>query len=141
MSLRPLYPWARIVIPRPTCVAHLSQFNVPWGRAHGTLARYTGVRAAGAVELDQGSSPEGLGGISQVHGGMGAAFEKSCRLVSRWVVFSDLHVSSKTLDTCMAVLRRVREEAEERSAGIVFLGAKHWRRLPKINRACGRTWR
>lgn len=38
------------------------------------------------------------------------------------LVFSDLHVSPKTLDTCCQVLRRVREEAAAREAGILFLG-------------------
>lgn len=39
-----------------------------------------------------------------------------------WVVFSDLHVSSRTLDTAVRVLQRVHEEAQRRNAGVVFLG-------------------
>lgn len=42
--------------------------------------------------------------------------------VHRWVVFSDLHLSLKTADTCMDVLRTVHTHAVERNAGIVFLG-------------------
>lgn len=42
--------------------------------------------------------------------------------VKRWVVFSDLHVSHKTVDVACQVLRRVREEAEARDAGVLFLG-------------------
>lgn len=37
-------------------------------------------------------------------------------------MFSDLHVSHKTLDTAVAVLRRVHEEARSRGAGVLFLG-------------------
>lgn len=39
-----------------------------------------------------------------------------------WIVFSDLHVSSKTLDVCLEVLRQVRDIACARQAGIIFLG-------------------
>jgi len=39
-----------------------------------------------------------------------------------WVVFSDLHCGPDTLDTCLAVLRRVHVAAQERRAGIAFLG-------------------
>lgn len=42
--------------------------------------------------------------------------------VDSWVVFSDLHVSLKTADVACQVLRRVREEAQARKAGILFLG-------------------
>ncbi len=42
--------------------------------------------------------------------------------VKRWVVFSDLHVSHKTVDVACQVLRRVREEAVARDAGVLFLG-------------------
>ncbi|KAK9914871.1 hypothetical protein WJX75_001641 [Coccomyxa subellipsoidea] len=42
--------------------------------------------------------------------------------VKRWVVFSDLHVSHKTVDIACQVLRRVRKEAEARDAGVLFLG-------------------
>lgn len=42
--------------------------------------------------------------------------------VSSWVTFSDLHVSPHTVDTALAVLRRVAAEARARSAGVVFLG-------------------
>jgi hypothetical protein len=38
------------------------------------------------------------------------------------VVFSDLHVNSKTLQPCLDVLRRVHEEARSRQAGVLFLG-------------------
>ena len=42
--------------------------------------------------------------------------------IQSWVVFSDLHVSLKTADVACQVLRRVREEAEARNAGVLFLG-------------------
>lgn len=38
------------------------------------------------------------------------------------VVFSDLHLSPKTLDTCLAVLRRVHAEAVRRKCPVYFLG-------------------
>jgi hypothetical protein len=41
---------------------------------------------------------------------------------SSWVVFSDLHVSNKTMQSALEVLRRVHEEAASRQAGILFLG-------------------
>ncbi|GAX81140.1 hypothetical protein CEUSTIGMA_g8573.t1, partial [Chlamydomonas eustigma] len=39
-----------------------------------------------------------------------------------WVVFSDLHVTVKSLGTCLQVLKRVHKEAVQRDAGIMFLG-------------------
>jgi DNA repair exonuclease SbcCD nuclease subunit len=42
--------------------------------------------------------------------------------VPQWVVFTDLHISPATLDTCLQVLDRVHAEAVDRQAGIVFLG-------------------
>ena len=42
--------------------------------------------------------------------------------VSKWIVFTDLHVSPRTLDVCLNVLRRVKQEAKAQDAGIVFLG-------------------
>ena len=39
-----------------------------------------------------------------------------------WVVFSDLHVSEKSVDTCIDVLKKVHSEAVERGARIAFLG-------------------
>ena len=42
--------------------------------------------------------------------------------VDKWVMFSDLHVSVKTLNVCISVLRKIKTEAVARKAGIVFLG-------------------
>lgn len=42
--------------------------------------------------------------------------------VESWVMFSDLHVSVKTLDVCISVLRKIKREAAARKAGILFLG-------------------
>ncbi|KAF8071319.1 hypothetical protein HT031_001402 [Scenedesmus sp. PABB004] len=42
-----------------------------------------------------------------------------------WVVFSDLHVSTKTVDTALQVLRVVHRAAADRGAGVLFLGAPH----------------
>ncbi len=39
-----------------------------------------------------------------------------------WIVFSDLHVTSRSLEVCLAVLRRVHTEAVARNAGILFCG-------------------
>ena len=44
------------------------------------------------------------------------------QVTERWVVFSDLHVTPSTLDTCLQVLRRVHDTAVAKDAGIVFLG-------------------
>jgi hypothetical protein len=46
----------------------------------------------------------------------------SPELPQQWLAFSDLHVSPKTLGTCLQVLERVHEEASRRGAGILFLG-------------------
>ena len=43
-------------------------------------------------------------------------------LPSKWVVFSDLHVSRSSLDTCLRVLQAVHDEAMARGAGVIFLG-------------------
>ena len=40
----------------------------------------------------------------------------------KWVVFTDLHCSPSSLDTCLNVLGRVHELAVERDAGVLFLG-------------------
>ncbi|KAA6423047.1 MAG: hypothetical protein FRX49_07035 [Trebouxia sp. A1-2] len=37
-------------------------------------------------------------------------------------MFSDLHVSIRTLDTCISVLQKIKKEATSRKAGILFLG-------------------
>lgn len=42
--------------------------------------------------------------------------------ISKWLVFTDLHVAPSTLETCLAVLDMVNRLAEERNAGILFLG-------------------
>lgn len=42
--------------------------------------------------------------------------------VQKWVMFTDLHCSPSTLDTCLQVLQKVHAEALERNAGILFLG-------------------
>lgn len=42
--------------------------------------------------------------------------------VRQWVVFTDLHCSPGTLDTCLEVLDRIHVEAVKRQAGIAFLG-------------------
>ena len=45
--------------------------------------------------------------------------------VERWVLFSDLHVSYRTLAVCCQVLERVKAEAVARNAGIIFLGMRN----------------
>lgn len=47
---------------------------------------------------------------------------KRWETVDKWVMFSDLHVSVKTLEVCLSVLRKIKKEAVARKAGIVFLG-------------------
>jgi Calcineurin-like phosphoesterase len=44
------------------------------------------------------------------------------RTVKQWVVFTDLHCSSSTLDTCLQILDQIHAEAVQRQAGIAFLG-------------------
>lgn len=39
-----------------------------------------------------------------------------------WVVFSDLHLSHRSVGTALEVLQRVHEEAQSRNAGVLFLG-------------------
>ena len=41
---------------------------------------------------------------------------------SDWIIFSDLHVKSATIDTCEQVLNHVHNEAVKYNAGIIFLG-------------------
>ena len=53
--------------------------------------------------------------------------------VSRWIVFTDLHVSPRTLDICLKVLRTVKEAAKEQDAGIAFLGER-------LGRYCTSSW-
>ncbi len=42
--------------------------------------------------------------------------------INDWVIFSDLHVSERSLDTCLDVLRHVHSTAVKREAGVIFLG-------------------
>ena len=39
-----------------------------------------------------------------------------------WIIFSDLHVKSSSIDTCEQVLHDVHKDAMKRNAGIIFLG-------------------
>ena len=41
---------------------------------------------------------------------------------SKWVIFSDLHVKSTSIESCEQVLHAVHEAAVARGAGIIFLG-------------------
>lgn len=42
--------------------------------------------------------------------------------VEGWVAFADLHVSHRSIEVCMEVLRKVHDEARQRGAGVLFLG-------------------
>ena len=44
--------------------------------------------------------------------------------IAQWIVFSDLHVSASTLDTCLQVLQNVHAKAlaQSQATGVVFLG-------------------
>lgn len=44
---------------------------------------------------------------------------QSCK---SWVIFSDLHVKSASMEVCEQVLDRVHQAAAERGAGVIFLG-------------------
>eukprot|EP00898_Chlorokybus_atmophyticus_P001658 jgi/Chlat1/2493/Chrsp175S02368 len=44
------------------------------------------------------------------------------KIYEHWVLFSDLHLSMRSLATCKKVLNRVHQLAVERKAGILFLG-------------------
>ena len=54
--------------------------------------------------------------------GGAATWNRRWEDVERWIAFSDLHVSRRTIDTCIKVLRKVHEEAMDRNAGVLFLG-------------------
>lgn len=47
------------------------------------------------------------------------AMHSECK---RWVIFSDLHVKGSSICVCEEVLDRVHEAAQQRDAGIIFLG-------------------
>lgn len=66
---------------------------------------------------------------TEAHGPQGKRWDK----VQRWVMFSDLHVSVRTLDTCISVLQKIKKEATSRKAGILFLGENI---VPKCYIAC-----
>lgn len=42
--------------------------------------------------------------------------------VDKWIIFSDLHVKTSSIDTCERILDNIHEEAVKRKAGIIFLG-------------------
>lgn len=44
---------------------------------------------------------------------------KDCK---NWVIFSDLHVKSASIDVCEDVLQQVHQAALDRDAGVIFLG-------------------
>ena len=48
--------------------------------------------------------------------------EALAELPQKFVLFTDLHVQRSTLPVCLRVLRKVAEEAEARSAGVICLG-------------------
>jgi len=50
------------------------------------------------------------------------ALEERMSSIQQWVIFSDLHVSRRTLPICLEVLDRVKEEADKRNGGVIFLG-------------------
>ena len=64
--------------------------------------------------------------------------------VKEWVMFSDLHVSVKSLHVCIAVLRKVKKEAAARKAGVLFLGqcmhVQRGRRTQKSTIAVQSDW-
>lgn len=49
-------------------------------------------------------------------------FDSMCDNVEAWVIFSDLHVSRRTLSVCEKVLEEVQSVARERNAGVLMLG-------------------
>ncbi|KAJ9530146.1 hypothetical protein QJQ45_023431 [Haematococcus lacustris] len=66
--------------------------------------------------------PEAAVGLAALHQGQVPPPGSKAWTTRLWVVFSDLHVSVRTLPTCLQVLRRVRAEAKARGAGVLFLG-------------------
>ena len=75
------------------------------------------VRAAPARVRGEGGASERVGGVARVER-LSDAHERA----ERWIVFSDLHVSKRTMETCREVLKRVNDEAVRTGAGVVFLG-------------------
>jgi len=89
----------RWCIPRAQLQRHLRVLGVASGSVPSTMRNTTAVAAAA-------TTPKG----------------KRWETVKEWVMFSDLHVSVKSLDVCVSVLRKVKKEAAARKAGILFLG-------------------
>lgn len=85
--------------------AHLSWCSVTASRSNHAAA----VAPSRAVEVQKSLSDQAPRGLRW-------------RKVKQWVVFSDLHLSHKTLETVLKVLARVHQEACQRDAGILFLG-------------------
>lgn len=68
------------------------------------------------------AAPEPAATVKNLATGPDKPKGKRWESVDKWVMFSDLHVSVKTLNVCISVLRRIKKEAVARKAGIVFLG-------------------
>jgi hypothetical protein len=76
-------------------------------------------KKAGPVPASEPEDAKTGSTVQLHHGGPQADVFSS---VKCWVTFSDLHVTRKTLSTCMEVLRTVHAEARAREAGVLFLG-------------------
>jgi len=93
-------------------------------RAGTLLVRHAASRASAAAAAAAAAAPPRAShpppdlAAGAPHPALAAAAAR----VSGWVVFSDLHVSEETCDTCIQVLAEVHAAAVRRGAGILFLG-------------------
>jgi hypothetical protein len=126
---RPRKSTTTVAAPSPPGAATVSAAAAaPFSTAAGGTAR----RARGGAS--------GSGGAAAVRGPAvalrGGPADPVFAEVPAWVAFSDLHVSHRTADVAVEVLRRVRAEAEARGAGVLFLGVRGGRAPVRSLRRC-----
>jgi len=89
------------------------------GRGDGasSVLRAAGVTRAAAAAKAEASAESGVDVVERL-----ASASPAHDAVERWIVFSDLHVSKRTMETCKEVLQKVHDEAVATRAGVLFLG-------------------
>ena len=80
------------------------------------------VRRAAPVNAAEASGASVAGGAGSRAVSRVDALSKAHEDATRWIIFSDLHVSKRTMETCKEVLERVHAEAVEKKCGVLFLG-------------------
>lgn len=116
-------------LPGRRRAAHSSNGQRPHGSAvTSAKAKERDSAADGPQAATNGAASEAAAAPAvdlQLHAPRGELWQgaaAAAALPRQWLAFSDLHVSHKTLATCLQVLERVHEEASRRGAGILFLG-------------------